>query len=242
MIPVRVLSLSVLLAAAPTVLVVCGCSDDAHIQARAVHASSTAPNVDVKIGSTFIAQNLPFGSASSYARAKAGSGTVNVYAAGSDSNAVLSAPVTAVKNSVLTVFALGELSNIKGVVKVESASDAATPASGQAKLRAVHGAFTAGTVDVYITAPGTKLTGSVTPTLSQFTFGSVTSYLSVPAGAYQVQITATGTQSPVLINIPSVTLTAGQLYTAIAVDATSAPNSAPSVVLINDPALPTGSF
>jgi hypothetical protein len=241
MTPIRVLSLSLLLAA-PAVLLVSGCSDVAHIEARAVHASSTAPNVDVKFGSTFIAQNLPFGSASSYVKANAGNDTVNVYATGSDSNAVLSAPVTAAENSVITVFALGELSNIKGVVKVESASDAATPASGQAKLRAVHGAFTAGTVDVYITAPGTKLTSSVAPTLSQFTFGSVTSYLTVPAGSYQVQITATGTQSPVLINVPSVALTAGQLYTAIAVDATAAQGSTPSAVLINDPALPTGPF
>ena len=228
--------------AAVSILSMAGCGDTSHIQARAVHASSTAPNVDVKAGKTFIAQNLAFGSASPYVKANAGADTINVYAAGSDSTAVLSASTTTTKNAVLTVFALGQLANIKGVVKVEDPTDAATPTSGNAKLRAVHGSFLAGTVDVYVTAPGTKLTSSVTPTVPNFTFGSVTSYLSVPAGSYQVQITPAGEQTPVLINVPSVALSAGQLYTAIAVDPTAAAGSKPSAVLINDPALPTGTF
>jgi hypothetical protein len=239
--PFRLLSLSLALTT-PAILLVAGCADDAHVQARAVHASSTAPNVDVKFGDNFVANNLPFGNASPYVRANVGSESVNVYAAGSDTNAVLTAPVTAVKNTVYSVFALGDLANIKGLVKIEDPADAATPASGQTKLRAVHGAFTAGTVDVYVTAPGTKLTSSITPTVPNFTFGSITPYLTVPAGSYQVQITAAGTQSPVLIDVPSVTLSEGKLYSAIAVDATAAKDSAPSAVLINDPALPTGIF
>jgi hypothetical protein len=161
---------------------------------------------------------------------------VNIYAAGSDTTPVISETIGAGKNTAYTAWVLGELSNAKLVVTPETQF---TPSTGDAGLRAVHGAYTAGTVDVYITAPGTTLTSSVSPTISGFTFGTVSDYLSVPPGTYEVQITATGTQTPVLITVPSVTLTAGSISTAIAVDATSEQGSKPSLLLLAEPSVPT---
>lgn len=220
-----------------------GCGSTTYAVVRAVHGSSTAPNVDMKADGTTVASNLAFGNASSYTKVPiATTATYNFYAAGSDNTAVLTTTGPLAKDSVVTVFALGELTHATAVAKVEDpTNDAAVPANNNAKLRAVHGSYLAGPVDIYVTAPNTVLGKSNTPTISGFTFGTVSPYLQVPAGTYQVQITATGTQN-VLINVPSVTLSAGQLYTAIAVDPTSAPNSAPSVVLINDPVPPTPPF
>jgi hypothetical protein len=180
-----------------------------------------APNVDVKFGTDYPASNLPFGSASAYVPIPAGPNLpVAIYAAGSDSTPVLSASSNLSTNSDLTVFALGELSHLTPVIYTED------PVNGP--------------VDVYVTAPGTTLTPSVTPTLSNFLFTTVTKYLTVPAGAYEVQVTPHGSLTAA-ITVPSVTLTAGQLYTAIAVDPT-ATSSAPGLVLIKDPVPPTGNL
>lgn len=221
-----------------------GCGDTTYGMVRAVHASSTAPNVDAKAGNTFFAQNLAFGSASTYTKVPSeATETYNFYAAGSDSTSVLNTTGPLLKNTVVTVFALGELSHAIAVAKVEDpVMDAAIPASGDAKVRVVHGSYLAGPVDVYVTAPGTMLTKSVAPVLTNFTFGTVSPYVTVPAGDYEVQVTPTGNQGTVLITVPSVTLSSGQLYTAIAVDPTAAAGSEPSVVLINDPPVPTGTF
>jgi hypothetical protein len=209
---------------------------------RVVHASSMAPNVDVKFGTDYPASNLPFGSASAYVPIPAGPNLpVAIYAAGSDSTPVLSASSNLSTNSDVTVFALGELSHLTPVIYTEDpVNDASAPTAGNVKIRVVHGSYVAGPVDVYVTAPGTTLTPSVTPTLSNFLFTTVTKYLTVPAGAYEVQVTPHGSLTAA-ITVPSVTLTAGQLYTAIAVDPT-ATSSAPGLVLIKDPVPPTGNL
>jgi hypothetical protein len=193
--------------------------------------------VDATFDKTAIASNLAFGNASAYTKFDAaGSGALNVYATGSDSTPVLSDVTGTGANTVYTGWVLGELSHAKLVITQETQF---TPPSGDAGLRAVHGAYTAGTVDVYVTAPGTTLSSSVKPTIPAFTFGTVSGYLSVPAGTYEVQITATGTQTPVLITVPSVTLAAGSVSTAIAVDATDAQGSTPSLLLLAEPSVPT---
>jgi hypothetical protein len=201
-----------------------------------------APNVDVKFGPDVLAENLPFSTATGYAPVPSGTNlAVDIYAAGQDALPVFNTNSNLAANSVVTVFALGEVSSLTPVIYVEDgASDAAAPASGSVKIRVVHGSYVAGPVDVYVTAPGTKLTNAITPTLSNFTFTTITKYLTVPAGSYEVQVTPHGSLTAA-ITVPSVTLASGQLYTAIAVDPTTT-NPAPGIVLINDPPVPTGTI
>lgn len=219
-----------------------GCSDTPTNfgDVRVVHASAMAPNVDVKFGVDYPASNLAFGNSSPYIAIPSGQSLpVAIYAAGSDTTAVLSATSNLVTNSDVTVFALGQLAHLTPVIYTEDPTvDAATPTGTNTKIRVVHGSYVAGPVDVYVTAPNTTLTASTTPTLSNFTFGTITKYLTVPAGSYEVQVTPHGSLTAA-IAVPSVSLTAGQLYTAIAVDPTTT-NPASGIVLINDPAPPTG--
>lgn len=209
---------------------------------RVVHASSTAPAVDVTFGPDYLAKAISFGNESGFVPVPSGSNLpVDIYAAGNDAIPVLAANSNLGTNSVVSVFALGELSHLTPVIYAEDGvGDAATPASGNVKIRVVHGSYVAGPVDVYVTAPNTTLSNAITPVLSNFLFGTITKYLTVPAGSYEVQITAHGSLTPA-ITVPSVALASGQLYTAIAVDPT-ATNPSPGVVLLNDPPVPTGTI
>jgi len=232
-----------LLAAAGSISLA-GCTSSAipYADLRVIHASSMAPNVDVKFGDDLAAGNLAFGNATSYALMPAGQNrVVDIYAAGQDGLPVYATNAKLATNSVVSIFALGQVSNLTPVIYTEDgAVDAATPASGSAKVRVVHGSYVAGPVDVYVTAPGTTLSASSVPTLSNFVFGTITKYLTVPAGSYEVQITPHGSLT-VAVTVPSITLASGQLYTAIAVDPT-ATNPAPGVLLLNDPPVPTGTL
>jgi hypothetical protein len=198
--------------------------------------------VDVKFGVDYPAGNLPYGSASAYIPIPAGQSLpVAIYAAGSDTTPVFSATSSLATNSDVTVFALGQLSHLTPVIYTEDPLvDAAAPTGTNAKVRVVHGSYVAGPVDVYVTAPNTTLNASSTPTLSNFVFTTVTKYLTVPAGSYEIQVTPHGSLNAA-ITVPSVSLTAGQLYTAVAVDPT-ATTTAPSLIFINDPVPPTGNL
>jgi hypothetical protein len=112
-----------------------------------------------------------------------------------------------------TVIAGGLVSDIAPIV-VED--DRSAPSSGNVKVRAVHGAPSAPAVDIYVTAPGADL-AAATPVLTGVSFGAASDYLSVPAGDYQVRITPAGSKT-VVIDSGSLTLAAGQVRTAIAVD------------------------
>jgi hypothetical protein len=112
------------------------------------------------------------------------------------------------------VIATGPVAAIAPLVLED---DLTTPAAGNIKLRLVHASPTAGPVDIYVTAPGADLT-TVTPTLANVPFRAASDYLEVPAGTYRVRITPAGSKT-VAIDVDGVTLTSGQIRTAVAVDA-----------------------
>ena len=86
----------------------------------------------------------------------------------------------------------------------------ATPASahyGKAYVRVVHASPAAGPVDVYV--DGAKL-------LKDFTFGSVTGYVAVPAGYHRIQVTQyKASRKDAVIDV-TVHLSTGVYYTAAA--------------------------
>ena len=200
----------------------CGDSGSSSSYVKVIHASPGAPNVDVKVAGDFTAQNLQFGVATSqYAKVRAGTNrNVQVFAAGKDSSALLSAQSNFMKNQYYTVIALDTPSKLQAEIEND---DLTPPSSGNVKVRVVHGAPSAGNVDVYVTAPGAVIddpTKPVTPTLSNFAFGTVTKYLQIPAGSYQIRVTPTGQPSNVVIDTGSkgTTIAAGAIYTAVALD------------------------
>ena len=195
------------------------CGDDEPIapstnaQVRVVHASPDAPNVDVLVDNAVVLSNVPFKASSNFLAVPAGSRNVKVRAAGTSTTVIdANAPLTADK--AYTIIATGRVASIAPLVLEDNLTN---PAAGNIKLRLVHGSPTAGNVDIYVTAPGADI-NTATPTVPNVAFRAASGYLEVPAGTYRVRITPVGTKT-VAIDVNNVTLTSGQIRTAVAVDA-----------------------
>ncbi len=180
---------------------------------RVVHASPDAPAVDVLVDDVEVLSDVPFRAASDYLDVAAGTRNLKVNAAGTGTS-VIDADVALVDRAGYTVIASGLVADIAPIVLED---DASTPAPGTVRIRAVHGAPSAPAVDVYVTAPGADL-ASATPVLTNVAFGNAADYVDTPAGEYQVRVTPAGTRT-VVIDSGALTLTGGQVRTAIAVDA-----------------------
>lgn len=207
-----------LLLAASALTAACGDDDDntgpdGEARVRVVHASPDAPDVDVLVDDAEVLGDVPYLTASDYLELSAGEHNLKVNAAGT-STTVIDADVDLADGTDYTVIASGLVANIAPIVLED---DNSAPASGNAKVRAIHGAPSAPAVDIYITAPGADLEGE-TPALSNVEFGDVSDYIEAPAGDYQVRVTPTGT-TIVVIDSGTLTLVSGQVRTAIAVEA-----------------------
>lgn len=194
---------------------------------RAVHASPDAPAVDVLVDGGVALQGVRFGQASGYLEVRSGARRLQVNPANTTMS-VIDATLPLQAGADYTVIAADRVARIAPLVLRD---DLTPPAAGQVRLRLVHGAPSAGLVDVYVTAPGADL-ALATPTVSGFAFKDATAYLEVPAGDYRVRITLAGTKS-VAIDTGALSLAAGQVRTGVALD--PAPGSAAfSALLLAD--------
>jgi Domain of unknown function (DUF4397) len=211
------LKLLTLLLAATALTAACDDDDntgpEGEARVRIVHASPDAPNVDVLLDDDEVLSDVPYLEASDYLEASAGEHNVKVNAAGT-ATTVIETDVTLAEGADYTVIAAGLAAEITPIVLLD---DNSTPAAGNARVRAIHGAPGAPVVDVYVTAPGADIETAL-PVLTGVEFGDVADYLEVPAGDYQVRVTPAGTKV-VAIDSGSLTLESGQVRTAIAVDA-----------------------
>jgi Domain of unknown function (DUF4397) len=196
------------------------CSDDddntgpeGEARVRVVHASPDAPDVDVLLDDAEVLGDVPYLTASNYLGVPAGDHNLKVNAAGT-ATTVIDADVNLVDGTDYTVIASGLAEAIEPIVLQD---DNSTPAAGNARVRAIHGAPGAPSVDIYITAPDADLETTI-PLLVSVEFGDVADYIEAPAGDYQVRVTAAGTKT-VVIDSGTLTLSSGQVRTAIAVDA-----------------------
>ena len=202
-------------------LAVTACDDDdddvtapgATAQLRVVHASPDAPNVDVLLDNAAVLTNVAYKAASNYLEVPSGSRNLKVRATGT-SSVVIDQSATLDQGAAYTVLAAGRVASIAPLVLTD---DQVSPASGNIRLRLVHASPTAGNVDIYVTAPTADI-AAATPTLPNVAFRAVSNYLEVPAGTYRVRITPVGTKT-IAIDVNNVALTAGQVRTAVAVDA-----------------------
>ena len=213
------LKLLTLLFAASALTAACSDDDDNtgpdnQARLRVVHASPDAPDVDVLLDDSEVLSDVPYLASSDYLDVTSGDHNVKVNAAGT-ATTVIDADVTLSDGVDYTVIAAGLLASIEPLVLTD---DNTPPGSGNVKVRAVHGAPSAPSVDIYVTAPGADLEAEV-PGLSGVEFGDVSAYIEAPAGTYQVRVTPTGSKTVVIDSGP-ITLSSGQVRTVVAVDAT----------------------
>lgn len=196
------------------------CSDDddntgpeGEARVRVVHASPDAPDVDVLLDDAEVLDDVPYLTASDYLDTPAGDQNLEVNAAGT-ATTLIDTDVSLVDGTDYTVIVSGLVEAIEPIVLQD---DNSAPAAGTARVRAIHGAPGAPAVDIYVTAPGADLETTI-PLLANVEFGDVADYIEAPAGDYQVRVTPTGTKT-VVIDSGTLTLSSGQVRTAIAVDA-----------------------
>jgi len=204
--PVTLLGLSRSLSA-PTFEV-----SDARAMLRAKHASPDAPAVDIYVNGAKALAGVPFPVASDYLAILGGTSNVKVNVAGTDVT-VINADLPLGARKAYSVFASDLVSKLTPIV-VED--DLRAPATGKAKLRAIHLSPDAPNVDVWVN--GSKV-------LSSVPFKAASPYLEVPAGVTDVKIAVAGTTTVVLAAMPD--LKAGEIYTAAAVGTLSAVPSKP---------------
>lgn len=197
---------------------------------RVIHDSPDAPGVDIIVNNNFnkpLVEDLIYPDFTPYVNVA--SGTYNIKVAVADTqNAVIDANLTFEKGSMQSVYAVNEVSKIEPLILNDDNRSVAT----EAKVRLVHGSPTAGSVDIYVTAPDANITG-IEPAFSGVQFKEETGYVSLDEGDYRVRLTPTGSKDAV-IDTNTISLNAGGVYTAIARDATDDETEPFGLILLDD--------
>ncbi len=179
---------------------------------RVVHASADAPQVNVWLDGSVAFEGLNFKEYTDYTAVPPGTHAVALSVASSGAVALQQSFVLA-PGGVYTLYAVGLVT--KGTLNIIGTGDDPTaPEAGSTKVRVVHAASTAPSVDVYATAPYAALG---TPLLTDVPFAASSGYLTVPAGTYQARVTPAGTKT-VAINSGRLRLAGATTRTIVAVD------------------------
>lgn len=181
-------------------------ANDARV--RVVHASPDAPGVDVYANDNKVLTNVEFPAASDYLTVPAGTYNFKVYATGADpvmDEPVIDADATLAAGKDYTVAAVGLVADIQPAVFEDNN---AAPSSGKAHVRVIHASPDAPAVDIAV-ADGPVLVESLE-------FPDAAGPLPVDAGTYDLEVRAAGTET-VALPLDGVSLTAGKIYTVIAV-------------------------
>jgi hypothetical protein len=182
----------------------CGGDDndtgDTHL--RILHASPDAPNVDVLVDNALTLSNVAYPTASNYLTISAGAHNIKINVAGT-STTVISVSPTLARDGYYTAIAANFVASIEPLLATD---DSSAPPAGQVRLRVVHAAPDAGPVDILVNNQ---------VVLSNVPFAAISSYLSVPAGTYDVKVNAAGTAVTAIQT--TITAVAGNNYTAVAI-------------------------
>jgi hypothetical protein len=189
-----------------------------------LQGSPNEPTLNVLIDGTSISSDLAFEANTGYQTEKSGSHALAMEAPSSTTNLVPSADQTLnLGGSTQTTFILGGYSSsISGILLSD---DTTAPTNSGISLRIVNAAPSITAADVFIVPSSATLSG--TPTISDLTFGSPSSYQSLAAGTYTVYFTESGTLLS-YYNTGSLTFTANQNRTIVLL---SGPGSLTSVTL-----------
>lgn len=172
---------------------------------RVIHTVPDAPNVDIYANDKLIVNNLAYGNYTDYLPIPEGTYHIALYVAGTKDSPVIANRLTVNKNSILTVAAVGTLSDLE----LYAITDANAPKmAGKAMIRFLHLSPNAPAVD--ITMPnGTVVFGNIS-------FKHITPYIDVTPMNYTLQVRLAGT-STVVLTVPNVNLVADKYYTVYAI-------------------------
>lgn len=181
-------------------------------EVRVIHASADAPAVNAylsMIDDAADVSNLDYADTSAFITVPATTYPVNVtgLSAGGETGAVISVDGLALEgNTRYDIIAVGSVA--AGTLTPVVLADSGTIADmNNVRVRVAHLAAGAPEVDVYVTAPGAELTSPLNS--NPLPFKQALDAVEVPAGDYQIRITAAGDASAVVYDSGSVALPAG---------------------------------
>lgn len=174
---------------------------------RVAHLSPDAPAVDVLVNGQRAITGLAFKEVTPYLPFPAAKVRVQVVPSGQMSPVVIDAELDLKEGVYYTVAATGFLAQIRPQVYTDLLSGF-FPRAGYARIRVVHASPDAPAVDVAVKGGPVLFAGLPFPRAS--------SYLSVAAGTYDLEVRAAGTDT-VALSLPGVELEPGKVYTVFAV-------------------------
>ena len=203
------LSLCVCVLGLGTIFLLVGCGSGGKTRFRLMNAVPDESSLDVLVDSKSVSSNLAYGTSTGYLSESSGSHQIGVEPSGS-STTLLQQSISLGSVSDTTVLSYNFSSAIANLVLTDNNS---APASGDFTIRIVNASPNLGPADLYIVTPGTALT-TVSPTLSNVGFGSTTSYQSLTAGNYEIELTSVG-QKFAVVDTGSLTFSSGQVRTFV---------------------------
>jgi hypothetical protein len=164
---------------------------------------------------------------------------VNADGGGATGAPISVSDVTLAAGTAYTALAAGDLPAMGDPdLTLLLAEDDRRSIATEARVRAIHAASLAGTVAVFITPAGDETVaaiemGEVAPTLPVFEYQSVTGYIGLAAGNYDVRVAVPGAggEYTVAIDQTDVALAAGDIVTLVATNPAAAGQDFAFVVL-----------
>jgi hypothetical protein len=208
---IALLGIAAALSVAAVVPTAVGAQDemaDEMAKVRVLHGAGDAPAVDVYAGGNLVVEGLEYASITDYLEVPGGEYQIQVVPSGAtldEGPVVIDAPLTFDAGTMTTVAATGSLAT---AIIPQVLADAPAPTADGSQVRVVHFSFDAPAVDIAPDGEAALIEG--------LAFPDNTGYVDLPAGAYDLEIRAAGTDT-VAFDIPEVTLDAGTSYSVFAV-------------------------
>lgn len=202
---------------------------------RAIHGIADAPAVDVfaDLGEDelLLFDGAPFKGVTPYIDVMGGDYLIDVKADADNSIVAIDDAAISLASGVrYTALA----NNTLAMADLDLIVDDGRPLATAAQVRIFHASQATGPVDIYVTADGNIAGATPAFTAVPYDSGTLveTGYVQLNAGDYVVTVTPTGTMTAA-IETPVLSLEAGKIYTAIAVDG-DAPGAGPQLILADD--------
>ena len=165
--------------------------------------------IDVIVFTEPIVSNLPFEGVTTYQSVDAGNREVKVLLSGGTAT-IYDQTTPILDGAKYTYIVSGTTSAPSVLILIDQLVQNAPPAAGTFFFRAVNAAITSAAFDVYVGTPG-ELLDSMSPTFSNITYGTTTTYNSINAGTLQVRFTLPGSKE-VIYDAGPITFNAGSIY------------------------------
>ena len=226
--------------AALSIITACGGSSSAKFRlVNAIPDIPGNPPFDVLIDGKVVETAVNFDSvtpASGYLSVLSGSRHLQLFPTGTTTGAYFDGNVSLNSGTDYTVTATGSAASNTIVAPLFTDNNTA-PTSGNAGLRFIQaspsGLSSLQSVDIYLVAPGTTDISGISPSISSVAYPSASTYLSVPAGAYDILITPAGFKA-INIDDQNQSFSSGQIRTYVLVDVLNGGSMSSTPLVLND--------